>query len=384
MPGGLQRPRPCYVTTVQHDPPPTLKDIARATGLSLMTVSRVLRGSAGVRPETRDRVLQEAARIHYQPDPHLMRMMQIVRGRKQKRLRAVIAVIREDVPEEGLLGPSYQYVPVEEIRRRAHGHGYAVEEFHLGREGLNPRRLQRILAARGIEGVIVSPQSTSLPCSRLDYGPFAAVTFGYAMREPALHMCAGNMTLGIQMAAEELSGRGYRRIGVAVTRWIVNRSQFGYSGGLFHWQQGLSPEDRIPMLLFPENDIGGGFDVFRRWLLKHRPDAVITFNTHVPGWLQKLGLRFPRDIGFVVHDWTPRMHGFAGIYQQREHLAAAAVDLVVTQLSQHEHGVPAVPRQIMIPPRWVDGPCVRGRGPAHPGAARPPGPGRPGRSRTAA
>ena len=56
-----------------------------------------------------------------------------------------------------------------------------------------------------------------LPCSRLDYSPFAAVTFGYAMSEPALHMCGGNMTQGIQIAAEQLTARGYRRIGAAVT-----------------------------------------------------------------------------------------------------------------------------------------------------------------------
>ena len=93
----------------------------------------------------------------------------------------------------------------------------------------------------------------------------------------------------------------------------------------------------------------------------HRPDALITFDTHVPAWLRRLGLRIPEDLGFVAHDWTPRMPEFAGIYQQRDHLAAAAVDLVVTQLSQNERGVPEVPRQIMVPPRWVEGPSVRKR-----------------------
>ena len=339
--------------------PPTLKDIARATGVSSMTVSRVLRGSPRVSARTRELVLREAERLHYQPDPHLMRLMQLVRGKKEQRVRAVIAVIREHVPKDGLLGPSYQYVPVEDIRRRAHGHGYAVEEFFLGRDGLTPRRLQKILHARGIEGVIVSPQSVQLPCSRLDYAPFAAVTFGNAMSAPALHMTAGNMTLGIQRAAVLLRERGYQRIGVAVTKWIVTRSQFGYSGGLFHWQQSLPPESRVPLLLFPNNDISRGFDAFARWMSEQKPDALITFDTHVPGWLGRLGLRFPEDIGFVVHDWTPKMEGFAGIHQQREHLAAAAVDLVVTQLSQHEHGVPEVARQIMILPKWVEGPSVR-------------------------
>jgi LacI family transcriptional regulator len=346
------------ITSVNQDPA-TLKDIALAAGVSAMTVSRALRGSPAVVAETRERVMREARRLNYRPDPHLTRMMQLVRDRKEKRLQAVIAVIREHVPEDGLLSPSYQYVHIDDIRKRAQGHGYAVEEFHLGRNGLTPKRLQKILHARGIEGVIVSPQSTQLPCSKLDYGPFAAVTFGNAMSSPALHMCAGNMTLGIQQAAEQLHARGYRRLGVAVTRWIVNRSQFGYSGGLFHWQHGLPPRNRVPLLLLPSNDISQGFDAFAQWLRAHRPDAVISFDTYVPQWLQRLGLRFPEDIGFVVHDWTPRMAGLAGIYQQRDHLAAAAVDLVVTQLSQHERGVPEVPRQIMLPPRWVEGGSIR-------------------------
>ena len=324
-----------------------------------MTVSRVMRGAPKVAAATRQRVLDAAQALGYEPDPHLARLMHSVRSRKKIGLRAVIAVIREHVPEDGLLSASYQYVPVEDIRRRAHGHGYAVEEFFLGRDGLTPERLQQVLHARGIEAVIVSPQSMQLPCSRLDYSPFAAVTFGNAMQQPALHMCAGNMTLGIQNAAEQLSARGYRRIGVAVTQWIVNRSQFGYTGGLFHWQLGLASEDRVPLLLFPENDISLGYDAFQQWMNDHRPDALITFDTHIPAWLKQLGLRVPEDIGFVAHDWTPKMSGLAGIYQRRDHLAAAAVDILVSQLSQHEHGVPEVPRQIMTPPQWVDGPSVR-------------------------
>jgi len=235
----------------------------------------------------------------------------------------------------------------------------ALRGAPLGRAGPTPRRLQKILHARGIEGVIVSPQSTTLPCGKLDDSPFAAVAFGNAMQSPALHMCAGNMTLGIQMAAEQLQARGFKRIGVAVTTWIVTRSQFGYSGGLFHWQQSLPSEDRVPLPLFPHTDISHGYDAFAKWMREHRPDALITFDTHVPDWLKRLGLRVPKGIGFVVHDWTPAMKGYAGIYQRRDHLAAAAVDLVITQLSQHEHGVPEVPRRIMMPPQWVEEPSVK-------------------------
>ncbi|MCB1207592.1 MAG: LacI family DNA-binding transcriptional regulator [Verrucomicrobiae bacterium] len=340
----------------------TLHDLAKVAGVSVMTVSRALRGEPRVAPETRRRLLALAEEMGYTPDPDLARLMHRVRSRKKVKFRAVIAVIREWVPEDNLLGPSYQYVSLEAIRDRARGHGYEVEEFWLGRNGLTPRKLESILQARGIEAVIVSPQSNRLLCAEVDYTPFASVAFGYAMREPALHMCAGNMTLGIQTAAEELRSLGYRRIGVAVTSWIINRSQFGYSGGLFHFQQSLPEGDRVPILHLPHNRIERGQDSFSSWMREHNPDVLISFDTHVPDWLKHLGRRIPEDTGFVVHDWTSSMSGYAGIYQRRNHLAAAAVDLIATQLSQNERGVPQVPRQIMIPPQWVPGPSIRNQG----------------------
>ena len=337
----------------------SLQAIAEKAGVSAMTVSRVLGNSPRVAAATRRRVLAAARALKYQPDPHLTRMMSLVRSRKAPRLRAVLAVIREDLPHDEVHSQHYQYVPIADIQRRAEQHGYHVEEFWLGRDGLTPQRLCKILHARGIEGVIVSPQSAQLPCSELDYSRFAAVTFGYAMRRPSLHLCAGNMNQGIQMAGTRLRERGYRRIGVAITQWIDDRSENGYSGGWFHFQQGLPKSERVPMLLLPHSNISHSFGAFSDWMKAQRPDAIISFDTHVPGWLKRLGLRVPDDIAFVVHDWTTKMRDYAGIFQRRDHLAAAAVDLVATQLLHHERGVPEVPRQILIPALWVEGPSVR-------------------------
>lgn len=50
---------------------------------------------------------------------------------------------------------------------------------------------------------------------------------------------------------------------------------------------------------------------------------------------------------------------FAGLEHQRAELARAAVDLVATQLMQFESGVPETPRQILVPPRWVEGPSIK-------------------------
>ena len=344
------------------NPAVNLQAVAREAGVSIMTVSRVLSGSPRVAQATRERVLEAAKLLNYQPDPHLARLMSLVRGRKPQRMRAVLAVVREYGARDELHDPAYQYVLIEDINRRAERYGYQTEEFWLGRDGLTPQRLSNILHARGIEGIIVSPQSSRMLCSELDYSQFAAATFGYGLKSPSLHRSAGNMTLGIQTAAAELTARGYERIGLAVTKWVDDRAQNAYSGSMLHYQQGIPKRQRVPVLLFPHNDLSRGAGVFIDWMQAHQPDALITFDTHVPSWLKRLRLRAPEDIGLVVHDWTAQMTGYAGIHQRRDHVAAAAVDLVATQLAQNERGVPEVPRQILIPAGWVEGPSIRAKG----------------------
>ena len=149
-------------------------------------------------------------------------------------------------------------------------------------------------------------------------------------------------------------------IGVALTKWIVGRSQSAFTGGLFSLHQDLSAEERIPFLELP-HEIEQGRDLFSAWIRQHDPDVVISMDTHAPRWIKGMGLRMPEDIAFVSYDWVPSMSGYAGIDQRRPHVAAAAVDLLAVQMSRFERGVPAVPRQVLIPSAWVDGDSVPSR-----------------------
>jgi len=326
-----------------------------------MTVSRVLRNSRHVAGATRARVIRAAKKVGYTPNPQLARLMSIVRGAKQHRLRAVIGVVRDDIPEDDLHDPAYQYVSNQDIRQRAESHGYAIEEFFVGRDGITPARLNGVLRARGVEGLIVSPQSSHNIASHLDFTPFAAATFGYGLRAPALHRASTNMTQGILETTRRLEERGYSRIGLAVTHFIDARSDHTYSGAMLHYQQQIAKRQRIPPLFFSDNPADGA-GPFCAWVSKHRPDVLISLDAYVPDWLtRRLKLAIPADIGLVVHDWTKRMTEFAGIHHRRAQVAAAAVDLVATQLMHNEHGVPEVPRQVLIPPLWVEGPSIRAR-----------------------
>src|SRR5713226_9901725 len=50
--------------------PVTLADIAREVGVSKMTVSRAINNNPLISPETRERVLEVARRMNYQPNQH--------------------------------------------------------------------------------------------------------------------------------------------------------------------------------------------------------------------------------------------------------------------------------------------------------------------------
>lgn len=327
-----------------------------------MTVSRVLRNHPRVAAATRSRVLQWAKKIGYAPDPHVARLMARVRSYRRRRAEAVIALVRDDTAGDELLDSAYHYVALQDINSRAEQHGYRAEEFRLNRKTMTVERLQRILESRGIEGLIVSPQSSLSIGMELDYSRFAAVTLGYGLTQPALHRASTNMTRGIVQVTGELALRGYRRIGLAVSHWIDARSDHTYSGAMLNYQRQIPSRDRVPLLLFPKNNIAHDEHDFCTWVKRHRPDVIISFDTYVPDWLtRKLKLSIPDQIGLVVHDWLEWHVNFAGISHRRPQVAAAAVDFLATMLMQNERGVPAIPRQVLVPPAWIDGPSIRPR-----------------------
>src|ERR1051325_2877982 len=227
----------------------SLSAVAKLAGVSTMTVSRAPSNSPVVAAETRARVRSVAQRVGYRPNPQIARAMSVVRGAKFRNRQATLGVVRDDVEDDVLHDSPYQYVSIGDIRRRAEHHGYGVDEFFLGRNGLAPARLTTILRPRGIEGLVVSPQSSRIIGAQLDHRLFTAVTFGYAMQFPPLHRASTNMMQGILTALHELTRRGYRRVGLAVTEWIDNRADHAYSGAFLFHQQKIPARDRVPVFI---------------------------------------------------------------------------------------------------------------------------------------
>ena len=63
-PAERAKEQPC-----QPMPVSTINDVARLAGVSIKTVSRVMNNEPNVREETRTKVKEAAARLHYRPEP---------------------------------------------------------------------------------------------------------------------------------------------------------------------------------------------------------------------------------------------------------------------------------------------------------------------------
>lgn len=319
----------------------SLKQVAVAADVSTMTVSRVMRNSPLVGRETRARVLAIAKKMGYKPDPIASRLMAVVRKGKGRKNTTAIALIRDRRGQPLTDGDIHRYVHQEDVLYRAERHGYAVNEFLLGEGGLTVARLQSILKARGIEGVLFSLETSRDWVEGFDFSRYASATFGYGLQAPALHRAGTNMMQGLFSAFLRLEKQGYERIGLAITPWVNDRSDQTYSGAMLNYQTSRPRRRRIPPLIFRTNNLSENKQAFCQWARLHRPDAVISFDRLVPDWIRKtLGRRIPEDVGFVVHDWTVRTAGYSGISHNRSHVVMAAVDMVTTQLYHSEIGIP--------------------------------------------
>ncbi len=120
----------------------TIKDIAKALGLSTSTVSRALRDSYEISPETKNLVLEYAKQINYRPNP-------IALSLKEKRSRSIGVVVSE-------IANSFFSQAINGIESIAYSKGYHViitqslENYE--REVMN----MQFLSSRSIDGCILS------------------------------------------------------------------------------------------------------------------------------------------------------------------------------------------------------------------------------------
>jgi DNA-binding LacI/PurR family transcriptional regulator len=333
----------------------TLRDVAKRAGVHYSTVSLALRNRGALPEDTRERVRRAAAELGYRPDPLLASLASYRRARPAAGYRATLAWVtnfpaRDAWREEEIYAEYFAGA-----RERAQALGFRLQEFWRREPALTPARASQILTARGIEGLVIAPQPTPAETLELEWERFSAVTIGYSLARPALHMVCPNQYRCMKLAMENLAARGYRRIGLVMLRASDERVDHNWLAGFLVAQQALAARDRIAPLLPDRWDARE----FAAWLERTRPDAVVSKCAQVPGALRELGHAVPRDLGLAMLTRAKPGRNLAGVNEAPEEVGAAAIDFLAGMLHRNERGMPAQPRRLLIEGRWIEGATVR-------------------------
>jgi LacI family transcriptional regulator len=125
----------------------TIQDVARAAGVSPMTVSRVFRGASYVREETRQRVLEAAAELNYVPNA-------VARSLRQSR-SGLLAFIIPDIKN-----PLFYHM-ARGAEDAAHAAGMAMVLGNSEDEPAMEARYLQSMAEHRVDGILLVPTATT-------------------------------------------------------------------------------------------------------------------------------------------------------------------------------------------------------------------------------
>jgi LacI family transcriptional regulator len=237
--------------------------------------------------------------------------------------------------------------------------GYRVDEVRWPLD-CSPKRLEKILLARGIEGILIPPHNDLIDWQDFDWNKFSVVRFGLSVPSPDSNLVTADVFRATVMAINKMKEYGYHRPGLTVNQEFNQRVGGNLLSGLYYAQKLLRLKPVTPPLLTflkkrSTEELIRQKAAVQSWLKQHQPDAVLTSDIEVPGIIHDLGFRVPQDIALAGTSVADIPGVDTGIDQHAEAIGRTAVETLLKQMNINERGEPRFPCRILIESRWQDG-----------------------------
>lgn len=326
----------------------TIKDIAKALGLSVSTVSRALRDSYEISPETKKLVLECAEKLNYKPNP-------IALSLKERRTRSIGVVVCE-------IANNFFSQVINGIESVAYDKGYNViiSQSHESyeREVID----LQYLASRSVDGLLISVSTETNDFSHLrvlhEKG-FPIVFFDRVTSELQTHAVTVDNFKGSYEATEHLLKNGFENI-AAITNSeflsISNERISGYKAALADYQ--IKPRKGFIQHCFYGGMIFSEIEeaVNRLLSLPERPDAIITMSdklsTGCIKTLKRRGMKIPGEIaiiGFSNSDIAELIDPPLSVVRQPAlEMGKAAMDLLI-QIIEAKRPITEFEKRVLTP-----------------------------------
>jgi LacI family transcriptional regulator len=325
----------------------TLEEIARLSGTSRSTVSRVINNQPHVKPHIRERVLEIVAETGYHPDP-------AARSLAGRRTGVIGLVVPRAV---GALFTD-PYIPrlLQGITQACNARDYTLSLFLLQTIEEEAKLHPRILRTQLFDGVIIQASQMGDPLiGQMVEHEVPFVMIGRPLDSSRVSFVNADNVGGAHIAVSHLIQLGYQRIatitGPQNTTAGVDRRQ-GYLDAL--QARGRIIDNK----LIVESDFTehGGFTAMHR-LLAQQPDAVfVASDTMALGVLRALRqakISVPDDIAMVSFDGLPTSAtSEPPLTTVRQPILRIGTKVVETLIDILTHGLEP-PRHIVMPNELV-------------------------------
>lgn len=327
----------------------TIKDIATEAGVHFSTVSLALRNSPRVAASTQKRIQDLADQLGYQPDPYLDAFnFQRSSGQETRALPSIALVW--DATSSSEKPTRSQIAFCNEIKNHCERSGYFFESFTLGRQQLSLPRLNKILASRGANGLILCSLGDSQIESHQGWSELSCLKLESQHSFPELDCISPNHRRATRIAYRELRKRGCRRIGMALDLETARHSDSLHEVGyLLEVSSEPSSLDLAPFL-YGRADLGAPTlsQQLGDWIEDSEIDAVISPSEDL---LDLLGERKP-SLKLASLNRSP-VSRYCGMELGYPRLAASAVKLLAHRIQLNLHGPHPNPTLLLAPVEWV-------------------------------
>lgn len=332
-----------------------LADVAKMAGVSTATVSLVLNDHPRISDATKERVLRICKETGYSMDPVARAFARKRSGAADSSYLGTLAILEGREPMERRKQiPPWDYW-IQQLDQACLSAGYKPEHFAVEPDEKKQRALNRVLQARGIQGLIVFGHSQEIRQWNLDWKRFSVVGFASSLHEHFAHNIMCSSYQDMYDAMTRLYDSGYTRPGYFMT------------GSRDYWEAGFSmalehrDQRQLPKLILNGNLYQDSVrEKFLSWFKQCRPDVIIgNSGEKLLQVFEAAGFHVPEDVGYFCLDIWPAKTNLSGLIQLKDVAYRTAVDLLHGMLIRHEFGPPVDPFCIQIPSRWNDGKTLR-------------------------
>jgi LacI family transcriptional regulator len=344
-------PRPARVS---------LRDVARAVGVSHVTISLALRDDPRISAPRRIEIRTAAEKLGYRPDPMLSSLAAYRQSKQGVGISSTIAWINQWPDPKALRRLREFEAYWKGATDAAATLGYRLEEFVIGGD-LSNERLHHILTARGVRGILVPPHAHGLSMPGFDWSAFSVVRLGLSVSQLRAHVVTSDQLNCAKMAFDQVRERGYQRIGYVSSRRFDRDTGGNFRAGFLTAQDVVLPlREHLPPLYLEEETSPAVTRALDRWLKAEKPDAIITTHAALADLLTRLGIQVPGDVAVAALSVLDGNFD-AGVDQNSFEVGQVAIRTLAGLIHQNERGIPRYCRRILVEGRWLDGSSLPNR-----------------------